>query len=74
MWSFSDPRALALMERQRVGDIQERPTRDINLQKRKVIARAFAKRGIFKNEGRLSFSFRSSHGDPVGVYIFNTKI
>jgi hypothetical protein len=56
------------MERQRVGDIQERPTRDINLQKRKVIARAFAKRGIFKNEGRLSFSFRSSHGDPVGMY------
>ncbi|XP_059469948.1 protein smoothened [Neocloeon triangulifer] len=64
---YVDPVALNAMERHRIGDTQERPTRDINLQKHKVIARAFAKRGIFKNEGRLSFSFRSSHGDPVGM-------
>ncbi|XP_065342940.1 protein smoothened [Cloeon dipterum] len=64
---YADPSAMHMMEKQRIGAIQERQTRDINVPKHKVIAKAYAKRGMLKNEGRLSFSYRSSHGDPVGM-------
>lgn len=63
----SDPRALALVQRTADGEVLERgATKELNIQKHKVIARAFAKRRLLHEEGRLSISFRSSHGDPVG--------
>jgi hypothetical protein len=57
------------MARTADGEVLERgATKELNIQKHKVIARAFAKRKLLHDEGRLSISFRSSHGDPIGKH------
>ncbi|CAB3378559.1 Hypothetical predicted protein [Cloeon dipterum] len=60
----ADPRAMHM-----IGANQERQNSDINESKHKVIAKAYAKRGFLENKTRLSFNYRSSHGDPVGMDI-----
>lgn len=39
----------------------------IKFHKSKLIAQAYAKRGEFQNQGRLSINFQNSHTDPVGM-------
>ncbi|KAF4523194.1 hypothetical protein B566_EDAN002452 [Ephemera danica] len=63
-----NPRSLSHMASTEDGEVLERgATKGLTIQKRKVIARAFAKRKLLHKEGRLSICFGSSHGDPVGM-------
>ena len=43
------------------------PARPVRLSKHQLIAQAFAKRAELQAAGRLSLSFHSEHGDPLGL-------
>lgn len=63
-WTRPTLKTWARFIRKKFDCEKEEPVR---LQKHKVIAKAFAKRQMFYNAGRLSLSFHNTHTDPVGL-------